>query len=112
MPIMPANFPKEGIPLTETTKKKTEASTFFMGWASPGVPIFRVEATGPLRPKGTPPLPCGRRLDQECYLTFVCPLCDKRNIHGGYYKKPGKGDGHRCAHCFCWKPGGYYIREK
>jgi hypothetical protein len=45
-----------------------------------------------------------------CSLIFRCPCCGRENVHGGLYGRPGAGDGHRVAHCQCWKSG-YYIRE-
>jgi hypothetical protein len=68
----------------------------------PEVPTFDVVAEGRYRNLGCP--------DSGCYLVFNCPVCGKKNIHGGYYGKIGEADGHRNPHCDCWEEG-YYIRE-
>ncbi len=49
--------------------------------------------------------PAGRVLTSAGWLglvSFVCPMCAKKNTHGDL-------DGHRVSHCPCWRPGGYII---
>jgi len=64
-----------------------------------GIPTFQVVPRGgPFREGG-------------CYLVCNCPKCGDELCHGGKYKEPGKGDGHRVSHHpDCW-PKGYNIVE-
>ena len=81
-------------------------STALLGTAEDRIPIFAVTASGNFKtfPKK------GSENDRGCHLSFVCPKCGKKNMHGGTYGEPGTCDGHRASHCECW-PLGYYIRE-
>jgi hypothetical protein len=70
----------------------------------PDVPTFEVRAEGRYRTKEN------GRPAWGCHLVFRCPVCGRENVHGGLYRRPGAGDGHRASHCDCWDHG-YYIRE-
>jgi hypothetical protein len=67
----------------------------------PDVPTFEVTPEDRIFHRGRP---------DGCHLAFICPICGVKIIHGGYYEKPGSGDGHRVTHCGCWERG-YYIKE-
>jgi len=67
----------------------------------PAIPTFDAVAEGRWKYSG------GK---EGCHLSFTCPVCGKRNHHGGEYGNPGGGDGHRCSHCSCWE-NGYFVRE-
>jgi hypothetical protein len=69
--------------------------------AFPEIPTFDVTAEGWWQNPGSPP---------GCHLTFTCPVCGEKIVHGGYFDNPGAADGHRVSHCGCWEEG-YYIRE-
>lgn len=73
-----------------------------------GIPIFQVKAEGRFR---YPVADADGRRREGCYLVFTCPKCGQRNLHGGIYGDPGAADGHRAAHCPCWRTRGYYIVE-
>lgn len=65
-------------------------------------PVFKVVPHGKFRYTG------GK---VGCYLVFKCPICRQFLHHGGYFGKPGGGDGHRCSHCACWRYHGYFLKE-
>lgn len=44
-------------------------------------------------------------------LRFTCPICGQVNVHSGAFGQSGAADGHRSAHCVCWRPDGYVVRE-
>jgi hypothetical protein len=67
-----------------------------------------------LRPKSEfPPMPTFEAWPENgprgFRLVFRCPVCGKRNAHGGDKSHPGAGDGPRGSHCQCWSC--YQIEE-
>lgn len=67
-------------------------------YAEDGIPVFLVKRAAKAR------------VDEVATVSFKCPKCRKKNIHGGCNNSKGGGDGHRESHCRCW-PQGYYIKE-
>jgi len=47
------------------------------------------------------PAACSDNAKKAGQVSFICPICGKKNVHGAF-------DGHRVADCGCWKDG-YFI---
>lgn len=77
---------------------KTSQQNNKMLYAEDGIPVFLVKRAAKTR------------VDEVATVSFKCPKCRKKNIHGGCNNSKGGGDGHRVSHCPCW-PNGYAIKE-